>query len=412
MVTGASSRVEGLHSQLAAPGENLVELFARLKDEVRHAHGADISNESDRGAVRSRLRALAERCWIVRFERPLERRPGVRGAVLYPVKLFLGRLIRWYVEPFAADQRAFNDSILKLADELFEEVDVLYTRLGELEGQLVRRREDARHVAELGERVRRLERERGAVSGDRPATVATQPRAAAIPDYFTFELQMRGLRDSVRARQSGYVSALLPHAPVLDVGCGRGELLALLRDAGVEARGVDADADMVACAAADGLEVEHADAVEHLERLEPATLGAIFSAQLVEHLPPPTLVRFLELARTRLRPDGRLVLETINPVSPLALRNYYADLTHAQPLVPETLRLLVEHAGFREVEIAYLNQPAERLAEVDLPAGEEFDGPRGALAADIRRLNDLLFGPLDYALYARAPGAHGDLADA
>jgi SAM-dependent methyltransferase len=324
--------------------------------------------------------------------------------VLYPVKLCLGRLIRWYVEPFASDQRSFNDAILKLADELFEEVDSLFARLQRLEVENERRGEQERAVGELAERVRRLERERRSGSA-RVATVAPQPRATAIPDYFAFELQMRGLSESVRARQSGYVAELREHAPVLDVGCGRGELLALLRDAEVEARGVDADADMVAHAAAEGLDVEQADALAHLERLEPASLGAIFSAQLVEHLPPPTLVRFLELARTRLRPGGLLVLETINPLSPVALRNYFADLTHAQPLVPETLRLLVEHAGFRNVETSYLNEPAEQLAEVELPDGEEFDRSRTALAANVRRLNELLFGPLDYAIHARAPDA-------
>jgi SAM-dependent methyltransferase len=408
MVVGAPQRVEDRQSHVAAPEENLVALFGRLKDEIRHAHGTNVADESDRGVVRSRLRSLAERSWIVRFARPLERRPGVRGTVLYPVKLCLGRLIRWYVEPFAGDQRTFNDAILKLADELFEEVDALFGRLRELEVELERRRDDARVVAELEERVLRMERERNsriadAGSGRRAGTVAAQPRATAIPDYFAFEVQMRGLTDGVRARQSGYVGALRPHAPVLDVGCGRGELLTLLRDAGVEARGVDADADMVACARAEGLDVEQADAIEHLERLDPGSLGAIFSAQLVEHLPPPTLVRFLELARTRLRPGGPLVIETINPVSPLALRNYFADLTHAQPLVPETLSLLVKHAGFRDVEVAYLNEPVERLTEVELPPGEEFDAPRRALAADIGRLNELLFGPLDYALYARTP---------
>jgi 2-polyprenyl-3-methyl-5-hydroxy-6-metoxy-1,4-benzoquinol methylase len=409
MVAGALSRVEGCESDATVNGENLVELFARLKEEIRHAHGADVSHESDRGVVRWRLRSLAERSWIVRFERPLERRPGLRGAVLYPIKLCLARLIRWYVEPFAADQRTFNDSALKIADELFEELDVAFGRLQKLEADLEERKQDAHLVAELDERVQRIERERkmsrAAGPVDRVVTVAAQPRATAFPDYFAFELRMRGLSESVQARQSRYVAALQAYVPVLDVGCGRGELLALLREAGVEARGVDAHADMVSRAVAEGLEVEQADAVEHLDCLEAGSLGAIFSAQLVEHLPAPMLVRFLDLARRTLRPGGLLVLETINPLSPLALRNYFADLTHAQPLVPETLSLLVEQAGFREVEIEYLNEPDERLAEVVLPSREELDGARAALAADIRRLNELLFGPLDYALLARAPDA-------
>jgi O-antigen chain-terminating methyltransferase len=188
-----------------------------------------------------------------------------------------------------------------------------------------------------------------------------------------------------------YVDDFRGAAPVLDIGCGRGEFLSLLREAGVEARGVDADADMVAYAQGEGLDVEQADALAYLEALEDGSLGGIFAAQVVEHLPPGSLVRLLELAASKLRPGGLFVAETINPLSPLALRSYFADLTHAQPLVPETLALLAEQAGFREVATRFLNEPEEKLAVPDDPV----------IAANVRRLNELLFGPLDYALLAR-----------
>ena len=97
------------------------------------------------------------------------------------------------------------------------------------------------------------------------------------------------------------------------------------------------------------------------------------------------------ISSIKLRPGGLLVAETINPLSPLALRSYFADLTHAQPLVPETLALLARQAGFREVETRFLNEPAERLAIPEDPL----------LAENARRLNELLFGPLDYAVLAR-----------
>jgi O-antigen chain-terminating methyltransferase len=178
---------------------------------------------------------------------------------------------------------------------------------------------------------------------------------------------------------------------VLDVGCGRGEFLSLLREAGVDARGIDADADMVAYARGEGLDVEQADALDRMAALEDGSLGGIFAAQVVEHLPPSTLTRLLELAALKLRPGGVFVAETINPLSPLALRSYFADLTHAQPLVPETLALLAEQAGFRQVETRFLNEPDEKLAAPDDPV----------IAANVRRLNELLFGPLDYAIIAR-----------
>ncbi len=202
---------------------------------------------------------------------------------------------------------------------------------------------------------------------------------------------MRGSVESIRERQRRYLDDLRENGPVLDIGCGRGELLGLLREAGVEAHGIDADADMVAYARGDGLEVEQADLVEYLEGLGAGSLGAIFMGQVVEHLPASTLVRALQLAAAKLRPGGLLVAETINPLSPIALRNYFADLTHAQPLVPETLELLARQSGFAPTEIRFLNEPAERLTEPDDPV----------IAANVRRLNDLLFAPLDYALVAR-----------
>jgi SAM-dependent methyltransferase len=377
-------------------------LFARIQDELRHAPGLDLSEGVDRGLVRQRLRSVAETTWPVTVDRPFARGPGFVGAVRHAVKRFLRRLMRWYVEPFAASQRSFNGVTLKLVDELFEEVDLLFGRVERAEAQLAEAQERERLLAEVEERLTRLER--------RPSTpaplqtVASQPSQTSFRDYFAFESRMRGATGDVGARQGIYVSDFRDSAPVLDVGCGRGELLELLRDEGVEARGVDADADMVAYARGAGLDVEQADLLQYLDGLADASLGGLFAGQVVEHLPPSALVRLLELAHVKLRPGGVLVLETINPLSPLALHNYFADLTHAQPLVPATLELLARQAGFREVETRFLNAPpdGERLKPVELPDAPEFDRARAALAANVDRLNKLLYGPLDYAIVAHA----------
>ncbi|MGZ4393286.1 MAG: class I SAM-dependent methyltransferase [Gaiellaceae bacterium] len=358
---------------ISSPEEiDVAALFDRLREELRR--GA--VHEDSRGAEFASTRALAERFWPVTAERPAG--GGPKGAV----KRFLRKLMRWYVEPLAADQRVFNDSVLKLVDALSERADASAAARGQAE----------RLVRELEERLARLERRAPAAGGtSMPVTVAAQPAAASVPDYFAFESRMRGSVDSIRDRQRLYVDVLRDAAPVLDVGCGRGELLGLLREAGVEARGIDADSDMVAYARGDGLDVEQADLVEYLQAAADASLGAIFMGQVVEHLPAPTLVQTFQLAAAKLRPGGVLIAETINPLSPIALRNYFADLTHAQPLVPETLELLARQSGFAETEIRYLNEPAERLTEPDDPV----------IAANVRRLNDLLFAPLDYALVAR-----------
>ena len=296
---------------------------------------------------------------------------------------------RRVLEPLAHTQRAFNDAVLKVADGLSERIDTVVGALAAGD----------RRVRELEERLTRLERREGGV----PQNVASQPRQDALPDYFAFEARLRAPTEEVRDRQRPYVELLAGSAPVLDLGCGRGELLGLLRDAGIQASGVDADADMVAFARGEGLDVEQADALAYLRGLDDSALGAITALQLVEHLPPPTLVSLLELAAHKLRPGGLLLLETINPVSPRAVQNYFADLTHSQPLVPETLELLVRDVGFEQVEVRYLNEPGERLREVELPAGAEWDAARAALARNRELLNTTLFAPLDYALLARRP---------
>jgi SAM-dependent methyltransferase len=339
-------------------------LVAQLREELAGGKNGD----AGRGQLLA-ARHRAERLWAVSADRPLERRPGLKGLIAYPVKKALRPLLRWYVEPLAHEQRMFNDVVLKMVDGILEEVDRgERSRAGAL-----------RTLGELEERLTRVERRGSAAT---PATVAAQPAAAAVPDYFAFEARMRGSTADVRERQRPYVDDFRDAAPVLDVGCGRGEFLGLLRDAGIEARGVDAGADMVAYARGEGLEVEQADALEYLARLPEGSLGGIFAAQLVEHLPPSQLFRLLELAARALRPGGLLVAETINPLSPLALRAYFADLTHAQPIVPETLALLAKQAGFRDVETRYLNAP-RHADDVD------------------ERIREILFAPLDYAIIAR-----------
>jgi O-antigen chain-terminating methyltransferase len=192
-------------------------------------------------------------------------------------------------------------------------------------------------------------------------------------------------------------------APVLDVGCGRGEFLSLLAEAGIDAKGVDLDADMVAFCRGEGLDVEEGDALAYLQGVEEGSLGGIFAAQFVEHLEPAPLTGFLALAAQALRPGGVMVLETINPLSLFALRNYFADPTHAQPLIPDTLSLLAKQAGFESAEVRFLNEPEEaaRLERVELPADPAFDPARRALESNRARLNEVVFGPQDYALVLR-----------
>jgi 2-polyprenyl-3-methyl-5-hydroxy-6-metoxy-1,4-benzoquinol methylase len=188
---------------------------------------------------------------------------------------------------------------------------------------------------------------------------------------------MRASTEEIRERQRPYVELLRTEGPVLDVGCGRGELLTLLRDAGVEARGIDADADMVAFARGEGLNVEQVDLLDALASVPEESLGAVTALQVVEHLPPAALVRFLELALRALRPGGLLVAETIHQAPPAALRPSFATSRTPSRSCP------------RHSSCSPGTEASRARARVPEPARE----PR---TPDLRQL----FAPLDYALIA------------
>ncbi len=191
---------------------------------------------------------------------------------------------------------------------------------------------------------------------------------------------------------------------MLDIGCGRGEFVALLREHNVDAWGVDVSPDMVAHCQAKGLPVEHADTLSHLTIQPDASLDGIFMAQVVEHLSPANLVQLLRVCRQKLAPHGVLVAETINPTCVYAFVQYYLmDPSHIQPLHPETLRFMLEDAGFWQIEIKYLAPvPADQRLSLLAPDGLN-EAQVSILNRNIERLNALLFGYQDYAAIARRP---------
>jgi glycosyltransferase involved in cell wall biosynthesis/2-polyprenyl-3-methyl-5-hydroxy-6-metoxy-1,4-benzoquinol methylase len=170
--------------------------------------------------------------------------------------------------------------------------------------------------------------------------------AAGDAGYHAFEDVFRGSEAMIRERQRRYLPLLAGHAPVLDAGCGRGELLDLLGDASIPARGVDLDAELVRYCTDKGHDVVHGDALAVLEGLDEGSLGAIVSMQVVEHVPEADLRRMIAAAHRALAPGGRLILETVNPHSAWALKAFWVDLTHQHPIFPEVLLQLCRQAGF------------------------------------------------------------------
>ncbi|MHB8240365.1 MAG: class I SAM-dependent methyltransferase [Solirubrobacteraceae bacterium] len=172
--------------------------------------------------------------------------------------------------------------------------------------------------------------------------------------YAAFEDLFRGPSERVQEAQRPYLELVRDHAPVLDVGCGRGELLSLLAGEGIAATGVDADPGMVARCTALGLQATLGDVNEHLEGLQDSSLGTIFCAQVIEHLPHAELQRMLELSLRKLRPGGLFIAETVNPHRISSMKTFWVDLTHQHPIFPEVALAVCAIAGF---ESAYVFAP-------------------------------------------------------
>ena len=239
-----------------------------------------------------------------------------------------------------------------------------------------------------------------------------KPLAADSTDdykYVGFEDHFRGPDGAIEARLRAYVPVFAGCGDVLDVGCGRGELLAAMKDAGISARGIDANDSMIAAAAERGLDAVRADALAYLDALAPGSLGGLVSTQVVEHLEPSYLMRLLDAAARALRPGAPIVVETINPACWLAFfSSYIRDLTHVRPVHPETLQYLLRASGFERVEIRYTAPVPDhmKMATIDLPASVIAAGDPTSTAlvhvahtvnANAVILNNLMFTHLDYA---------------
>lgn len=202
----------------------------------------------------------------------------------------------------------------------------------------------------LGEELRKVQ----SIAGELQAAPYTnEPDARDRDPYVAFEDVFRGPEERVRDLLEPYAELLRGQEPVLDLGCGRGELLQVLDAANIEARGVDSNEGMIGRCLAKGLSAERADAVSYLERQEEGSLGAIVAIHVIEHLPYEELQRLLELARRALRPGGLFVAETVNPHSVQGFKTFWVDPTHRAPIFPEVARTLALIHGFSEVEITH-----------------------------------------------------------
>lgn len=335
----------------------------------------------------------------------------------------LVQLLNGYLEERAALDSRIKDlaaALVRYAQRLLPTVDArdrLASSLATTRSELILESFDRRQQAlgrrldgllALRDRVEALSEEVRALRGTldagapAPALAAAAERAAEDATYVAFENRFRGSAEEIEERLSDYLQMFKESAPVVDLGCGRGEFLDMLKREGVDAHGVESNAAQARACRERDLDVVDGDLVEFLRLQAEGSLGGVFASQVVEHLPPPVLQRMLGESYRALRPGGLMVLETVNPRSVTGLLEVFnRDLTHEKPLHPETLRFLTAAVGFAEARIALRSpvEPASRLQ--DVPTDGLPEPAARALNENVTRLNDLLYGPLEYALIAR-----------
>jgi O-antigen chain-terminating methyltransferase len=277
-------------------------------------------------------------------------------------------------------------------DDERAEVGELAARLRALETEHAATR---RALDDALRRLAALESARPAAPGEGGRTAVGRRFAAMYP---AFEDRFRGSEAVISARQSVYLPVaerVVASGGVVDVGPGRGEWLALLRDRGLPAYGVEAHPRFAEVCRGKGLTVVHGDAIAHLWGLPAATLDMVTSFHVVEHLETEELLGLIAAAHHALRPGGCLLLETPNPTNlVMGACDFYADPTHRAPLPPHLLEYLVAAQGFGEIEVRHLHPRAESLRQLlDLPLD-------AALKPFVATVAQRLYGPQDYAVLA------------
>jgi O-antigen chain-terminating methyltransferase len=389
--------------------------------EVRRVEEAAVTLQADPdGQSMERLAAYLRENWDAKSCGITTHRAGRYGRLVVGLKRLMHRLTRPYLNIALAQQTAFNNRLVDLLGLLVSQVSALRLRLEQSEDRFddtearltaLERRlfaGNAQGEALLARLQRIVEdvSQAGQLSPRAVEEVAQARAAGRGASYLAFEDLHRGTRDEIMRRQSVY----LPHfqlsvsqqAPLLDLGCGRGEFLELCRGAGLPARGVDINPAMVALCREMGLDATEADGLAYLRAQPPAGLGGILLSQVIEHLTLDQLTELVALCAEKLAPGGVLIAETVNPQTLSTFAGaFYVDLTHHKPVHPEAARFLWRWAGLGEVEILYLSPtPPEHQLE-PLPGGTSAPGSAGAFNRNVARLNQLIYGPLDYAVVGR-----------
>ncbi|MCC6221063.1 MAG: class I SAM-dependent methyltransferase [Deltaproteobacteria bacterium] len=224
--------------------------------------------------------------------------------------------------------------------------------------------------------------------------------------YLLLENRFRGSEDEIRKRLSIYPPIFQGSSkPILEIGSGRGELQSLFKVKNIPSYGLDLDKAMVEHCRSMDLDVRFENGMTHLASLANHSLGGVIAIQVIEHLSQKQITELIGLCKDKVEKGGKVVFETINSDSMIALtRNYFRDPTHVWPLHPDTMSFLINLQGLKVVEVRKLS-PFPQNAELCEIPHEDYMTPKwihsvNLLNRNFKLLNELLFGYQDYCVIA------------
>ncbi|MHB8894856.1 MAG: methionine biosynthesis protein MetW [Candidatus Geothermincolia bacterium] len=406
----------------AVSEETLQDLSLRLREKSPNGHR--IQSFDDDALMESLHETNA--CYDKNLPGAAESERVVSAPFVAFLKKIVRKLTSWYVEPALDQQRAFNASITRTVNEMKQYMD--HIQINEDILSTILHRDLAMFRANilflnkyLERRMVDFDNELLALHHNRevePAGAAPEPGGngggnaddvmAAI-DVLTLEQRVHGSPRMVKDRQRVYLPYFSGCQNVLAIGCGRGELLQLLAQEGVTARGTETNPTLVDYCKDNGLQVQLVDPLDYLEALEDGSLDGLVLSRFAGHEPPARLVRMLTMCRKKLTGGSPLVIETPNPFSLYAVASYALESAEqAHPLHPETLKQMCLSYGFNDPTVMFLNPlpPEEHLEELALTSsGAILDARQQELFHQVNenfvKLNRILFSHRDYAVVTR-----------
>jgi len=231
----------------------------------------------------------------------------------------------------------------------------------------------------------RLLRQRASFTKTVEQVVESAPPEFSNIDWLKFAEKFRGSEASIKERQQMYATRFQGSANILDIGCGRGEMLDVFREAKIQAHGIDLNDDSIAICHGKGWAAEKADLFGYLASLAGSSLGGVVCCQVVEHLPPERLPELIRLAHSKVRVGATLAIETPNPEC-LAIfaSHFYLDPTHSRPVPHPLVAFYMEEFGLGQIEVQRLSPAVESMP---------------ALASLPEEFRQAFFGGLDYAVF-------------